>query len=63
MLDNTGVFGASSYASDAPDGYSNAVAEVVQEKEDRELAKIKEKEDAENAAKKEKEDADNLVKK
>ena len=62
MLDNTGVFGASSYASDAPEGYSNAVAEVVKEKEDKELAKIKEKEDAENAVKKTKEDAENLIK-
>jgi hypothetical protein len=63
MLDNTGVFGASSYASDAPDGYSNAVSEVVQEKEDKELAKKQEKEDAEKAVIKAKEDAENLVKK
>lgn len=47
MLDNTGVFGASSYASDSPNGYAIAVDEVVKEKEDKELAKVKEKEDAE----------------
>ena len=39
MLDNTGVFGAASYAGDSPDGYSNAVAEVFKEKEDQESAK------------------------
>jgi hypothetical protein len=39
MLDNSGVFGSSSYASDAPEGYSNAVEEVVKDKEDKELAK------------------------
>ena len=55
MLDNTGVFGASSYAGDAPD-----VAEVVKEKEDQELAKIKERNDkikAAEDAKKAEEDA------
>jgi hypothetical protein len=60
MLDNTGVFGASSYAGDAPDGYTTAVAEVVKEKEDQELAKIKERNDkikAAEDAKKAEEDA------
>lgn len=63
MLDNSGVFGSSSYASDAPEGYSNAVEEVVKDKEDKELAKKQEKEDAEKAVVKAKEDAENLVKK
>ena len=67
MLDNTGVFGASSYASDSPDGYASAVNEVVKEKEEIELKKVKDKEDSEKAGEKAKVDqkieAENLVKK
>lgn len=47
MLDNTGVFGAASYASDSPSGYADAVTEVVKEKEDVEIKLVKDKEDAE----------------
>jgi len=46
MLDNTGVFGAASYASDSPSGYADAVTEVVKEKEDHEISLVKAKEDA-----------------
>jgi hypothetical protein len=63
MLDNTSVFGASSYASDSPDGYAGAVAEVVKEKQDKETSKIKENEESENAKVKAKEDQENLAKK
>jgi hypothetical protein len=58
MLENTSVFGESSYTTDSPNGYAGAVAEVVKEKEDNELAKIKDKEDSEKASVKAKEDAE-----
>ena len=50
MLDNTGVFGAASYASDSPSGYADAVTEVVKEKEDHEISLVKAHEDAEKKA-------------
>jgi len=50
MLDNTGVFGAASYANDSPSGYADAVTEVVKEKEDNEISLVKAKEDAEKKA-------------
>jgi len=63
MLDNTGVFGAASYASDSPSGYADAVTEVVKEKEDHEVKLVKDKEDADKKVVQDKIDAENMVKK
>jgi len=63
MLDNTGVFGAASYASDSPSGYADAVTEVVKEKEDHEIKLVKDKEEAEKKKIQDKIDAENLAKK
>lgn len=61
MLDNTGVFGAASYASDSPSGYADAVTEVVKEKEDVEVHIAKVQQDAELKVVQDKLNADNLA--
>lgn len=61
MLDNTGVFGAASYASDSPSGYADAVTEVVKEKEDVEVHIAKAQQDAELKVVQDKLNADNLA--